>query len=639
MKALFIDIETYSPVDLIKSGVYVYAQHPDFRVILFGYSADGEPVKVVDVQSGETILPEVLAALSDTEVIKWAHNVNFERVCLTQFVGKRLLPTNWRCSMILSAYCGFPLTLEKSGAVLNVELPKLAVGKKLIQMFCKPDPQGERPIPSEFSRLDWEMFKEYNARDVETEMCIINKLGADCVPNSVWREFELDNDINDCGVLIDKTLAEMAIEFDERATAELKTQMRELTQVDNPNSTTQLKQWLSNNGVETDKLGKSDVKEMLVGAPSKLTAALELRLQLCQTSVKKYASMLVGIDFTNRARGLFQFYAAHSGREGGRRIQLQNLPRGDLHGAELSNARTLVKRGDYESVKAIYDDVLGVLSSLVRSALIPRFGRKFIVADFSAIECRVLAWLAGEQWVLDSFVAGHDIYKVTAAQMYKVDYDYITKEQRQRGKVAVLAGGYGGGIGAFKAFGADKMGMSDTEINGIIQGYRNSNPKIVKMWYELETAVKSTIESGFTTKCSCFTIRKERNALTIELPSGRKLYYQNPRMTTNRFGKEGIVYTGVGAVSKKWEDIETYGGRLVENVTQSVARDLLFYSMQTLADHKIQIVAHVHDEVICEVEPSITVEEICELMGRTPVWAVGLPLKAEGYECEYYEKQ
>jgi DNA polymerase len=639
MKDLFIDIETFSSVDLQKCGVYKYVQSPDFEILLFGYSVDGGDVIVIDLKHGEKIPANIISALTDRKVKKHAHNAMFERICLSKYLGidGYLNPKQWRCTMIHGAYCGLPLSLSQLGEVLQIEHQKLTEGKRLIRKFCTPQPETlQMSLYTENS--DWDLFKEYNRRDVETEVEIYQKLSRFPVPDFVWDEYAKDCEINDRGVLIDMSFVDNAVAIDERSREELLFKMKQLTDLDNPNSVAQLKQWLCENGVEVEKLGKKEVAELKKDTPLKLAAALDLRLKLAKSSVKKYSAMQACVCDDNRARGLFQFYAAHTGRSAGRIVQLQNLARGSIHGEELNSVRDVVRKGDYETLSTLYDNIPDTLSSLVRTALIPKEGCKFVVSDFSAIEARVLAWLAGEEWVLEVFRTHGQIYEACASKMYRCDISEVTKDMRQNGKTATLACGFSGGVGSLKAFGADKFGMSETDMQALVNDWRASNLKIVRFWYACEKAAKKAVAERETSAVSGLTFANEGGFLTIKLPSGRKLFYAKAKIGENRFGKDSVVYTGVN-MQKKWAEIETYGGRIVENLCQAVARDLLFHSIVTLAKHNIDVVATIHDEAICEVPIDTTVEEVCSLMSIAPDWAKGLPLKADGYECEFYKKQ
>ncbi len=660
MKDIHIDVESFSSVDLTKCGVYKYAQSEDFEILLFGYSVDNGNVKVVDLAQGEKIPDEVINALSDSSITKWAHNANFERVCLSEYlrrhyphkflsysinedtVGDYLDPSSWKCTMVWSAYMGLPFSLEDVGTVLGLDKQKLTEGKELIRYFCVPckptKANGDRTrnLPRH-SPDKWEMFKKYNKRDVEVEMLIHQKLSKFPVPDFVWDEYHLDQEINDRGIAIDVELAENAVKFDELIKAELTEEIRKITQLENPNSVMQMKEWLANNGIETDSLDKKAVNELLKTAPPKLKKILELRQQLSKSSVKKYQAMLNAVCEDNRARGMFRFYGANrSGRESSRLIQIQNLPQN--HMSDLEQARNIVKYGDYVTMSILYDNIPDTLSQLIRTAFIPRKGYKFIVADFSAIEARVIAWLAGEKWRDEVFRNGGDIYCASATQMFGVPVEKhgINGHLRQKGKIAELALGYGGSVGALKSMGALEMGMSEDELKPLVDTWREANPNIVNLWYEVDRAVIKTIKERVTTTVKCLKFTYKSGMLFITLPSGRSLVYVKPRIGENRFGSESITYEGIGS-TKKWERIESYGAKLVENIIQAIARDNLFYAMKTLSH--CFIVATVHDEIIIEADRRMSVEAVCEQMSRTPPWAKGLLLKADGYECEFYKKE
>lgn len=658
MKDLFIDLECFSDINLPKCGAYKYAQ--SMHILLFSYSVDGCEVKVVDLAQGETIPDEILRALTDDTVTKWAHNSNFERVCLSEYlrkyypqyfysysinedtVGDYLDPSSWKCTMVWSAYMGLPFSLEDVGTVLGLDKQKLTEGKELIRYFCVPckptkaNGNRTRNLPRH-SPDKWEMFKKYNKRDVEVEMLIHQKLSKFPVPDFVWDEYHLDQEINDRGVAVDVELAENAVKFDELIKAELTEEMRKITQLENPNSVMQMKEWLVNNGLETDSLDKKAVSELLKTAPPKLKKVLEIRQQLAKSSVKKYQAMLNAVCSDNRARGMFKFYGANrTGRISGKIIQLQNLPQNRM--SDLEQARNIVKYGDYVTMSILYDNIPDTLSQLIRTAFIPRKGYKFIVADFSAIEARVIAWLAGEKWRDEVFKNGGDIYCASATQMFGVPVEKhgINGHLRQKGKIAELALGYGGSVGALKSMGALEMCMSEDELKPLVDAWREANPNIVNLWYEVDRAVIKTIKERITTTVKCLKISYKSGMLFITLPSGRELVYVKPRIGENRFGSESITYEGIGS-TKKWERIESYGAKLVENCIQAIARDILFYAMKTLSH--CFIVATVHDEIIIEADRRMSVEAVCEQMSRTPPWAKGLLLKADGYECEFYKKE
>lgn len=645
MKTLSIDIETYSDIPLQKTGVYRYCESPNFEILLFGYSIDSGPVQVVDLACGEHIPKEVLAALEDDSVIKWAFNAAFERVCLSRYLGyptgEYLDPESWHCSMVWAATMGLPLSLEGVGAVLGLEKQKLTEGKELIKYFCQPclptKANGQRTRNRPFHAPDkWELFKRYNARDVEAEMGIQRKLSKFPVPPQVWEEYDIDQEINDRGVRIDMELVEQAVQMDARSRQELTDAMKRMTALENPNSVQQMKQWLSDNGMETDSLGKKVVAELLKTAPPELAEVLTLRQQLAKSSVWKYQAMEKTVCSDNRARGMFMFYGANrTGRFSGRNIQLQNLPQ--THLPDLAEARALVRSGDFDAVELLYEDVPDTLSQLIRTAFIPRDGAQFLVADFSAIEARVIAWFAGETWRQEVFSTGGDIYCASASQMFKVPVEKhgINGHLRQKGKIAELALGYGGSVGALKAMGALEMGLTEEELPQLVDAWRQSNPNIVKFWWAVDRAVMEAVRYKHTTTDYGLTFSCRSGMLFITLPSGRKLAYVKPKVGTNKFGGECITYEGIGS-TKKWERLDSYGPKFVENIVQATARDILCYAMRTL--RCCSIVMHIHDELVIEADPRMSLDAVCEQMGRTPPWAKGLLLRADGYATPFYKK-
>ena len=645
MQTLSIDLETYSDQPLAKTGVYRYVESPDFEILLFAYSVDGGPVQQIDLACGEKIPSEVLSALEDETVTKWAFNANFERICLSRFLdyptGDYLEPDSWKCSMVWAAYMGLPLSLEGTGAVLGLEKQKLSEGKDLIKYFCQPcaptksNGQRTRNLPKH-SPDKWLAFKRYNIRDVETEMSIQARLSKYPVPNSVWEEYHLDQEINDRGVGLDMELVRQAIQMDGRSRSELTQAMKELTSLDNPNSVQQMKQWLADNGVETDTLGKKAVAELLKTAPPQLQKVLTLRQQLAKSSVKKYQAMETAVCADGRARGMFQFYGANrTGRWAGRIIQMQNLPQNHLH--DLSEARSLVRAGDFDALETLYEDVPDTLSQLIRTAFVPQENRKFIVADFSAIEARVIAWLAGEKWRQDVFAAGKDIYCASASHMFGVPVEKhgVNGHLRQKGKIAELALGYGGSVGALKAMGALEMGLSEDELPALVSAWRQANPKIVQFWWAVDRAVMDAVTRKTTTKTHGIVFSARNGMLFITLPSGRSLAYVKPKIGTNKFGGDCITYEGVGG-TKKWERLDSYGPKFVENIVQATSRDILCYAMRTL--RCCSIVMHIHDEVVIEADRRMSLQAVCDQMGRTPPWAKGLRLRADGYETDFYKK-
>ena len=641
MRTLSIDIESYSDVDLSKCGVYKYASSPAFEVLLFGYAVDGGDVCVVDLACGEQIPEEVISALSDTSVPKWAFNAMFERVCLSNFLGEWLEPEGWHCTMVWAATLGLPLSLETAGAALGLEKQKLTEGKDLIRYFCVPckptKANGGRPRNRpEHDPVKWERFKAYNLRDVETEMQIQKRLSNFPVPDAIWKEYHLDQEINDRGIGVDMELVRQAIAIDARSRERLTIAMRELTELENPNSVQQMKQWLADHGLETDTLGKKAVAELVKTAPEPLREVLSLRQQLAKSSVKKYTAMENAVCADSRAHGMFQFYGANrTGRFSGRLIQLQNLPQN--HMGDLAEARALVLSGNYEALSMLYEDIPDTLSQLIRTAFVPQDGRKFIVADFSAIEARVIAWFAGERWRLKVFEDGGDIYCASASQMFHVPVEKhgINGHLRQKGKIAELALGYGGSVGALKSMGALEMGLAEEELQPLVDAWRGSNPMITQFWWDVDRAVKDCIRQRVPTETHGLRFDYRSAMLFINLPSGRRLAYVKPRIGENQFGGESVTYMGVSG-AKKWERLESYGPKFVENIVQGTARDILCYAMQTLKN--CSIVAHVHDEIIIEADRRMSVAAVCEQMGRTPPWAKGLKLRADGYECEFYQK-
>ena len=645
MKSISWDLETYSSVDLTKCGVYRYCESEDFEILLAAYSIDGGAVQVTDLACGEKLPQEILDALEDETVEKWSYNSQFERICLSRLLGypagDYLAPASWRCSMVWASTLGLPRSLESVGVVLGLEKQKLTEGKDLIRYFCVPC----RPTKANGGRMrnlpehapeKWERFKAYNLRDVETEMQIQKRLSNFPVPDTIWEEYHLDQEINDRGIGVDMELVRQAISMDARSREWLTATMQELTELNNPNSVQQMKQWLADHGLETDTLGKKAVAELLKTAPGPLREVLSLRQQLAKSSVKKYTAMENAVCADSRAHGMFQFYVANrTGRFSGRLIQLQNLYKNTM--PDLAQARALVRSGNYEALSLLYEDIPDTLSQLIRTAFVPQDGRKLIVADFSAIEARVLAWFAGEKWVLEVFEKGGDIYCETAARMFhcRVEKHGENAELRQKGKQATLSCGYGGSVGALKAMGALEAGMTEEELQPLVDSWREANPNIVRFWWDVDRAVKDCIRQRVPTETHGLHFDYRSAMLFITLPSGRRLAYVKPRIGENQFGGESVTYMGVGG-TKKWERLESYGPKFVENIVQGTARDILCYAMQTLKN--CSIVAHVHDEVIIEADRRMSVTAVCEQMGRTPPWAKGLKLRADGYECEFYQK-
>ena len=660
IRTLSLDLETRSSVDLAKCGVYRYCESTDFDILLLGVSVDHGPVTVYDLACGDTVPEEILAALSDDRVTKWAYNASFERVCLSIWLRRNypehfrsysipgdpvqnyLDPSSWKCTLVWAAYNGLPLGLEKVGAVLGFEEQKLKEGKDLIKYFCCPC----KPTKSNGGRTwnlphhapeKWALFKKYNERDVQVEMQIQDRLKNYPVPDFVWDEYHLDQEINDRGIMIDQEMVRQALRIDELSRYDLTARMQKKTGVENPNSVIQMKEYLSGSGLEVDSLGKKDVAAMIKTAPEDLAEVLELRLQLAKSSVRKYQAMRNAVCADGRCHGMFQFLGANrSGRWAGRLIQLQNLPQNHL--ADLEQARAIVKAGDYEMLDALYDSVPGVLSELIRTAFIPRPGYKFIVSDFSAIEARVLSYLAGEEWRTEVFRKGRDIYCESASRMFGcvVEKHGQNSHLRQRGKVAELALGYGGGVGALKAMGAIEMGVPEDELQPLVDMWRSSNQHITQYWWAVDAAVKDAIKLRKETRVGDITFVMRNGMLFITLPSGRRLAYVKPRIGENRFGGESVTYMGIDA-TKHWSRIESYGPKFVENIVQAVSRDILAHAMRTLS--YCQIVGHVHDELIIECSPEVSLDAICEQMGRTPPWLPGIELRADGYQCQFYQKQ
>ena len=659
MKNIFIDLETYSDIDLQKCGVYKYAESPNFEILLFGYSVDGGAVSVVDLVNGESIPTEILIALTDESVTKWAFNSQFERVCLSAYLkknypqyfksynsdddaaGNYISPKGWKCSLVWAAYMGLPLSLKAVGEALKLTDWKMDEGQALIKYFsvpCNPT-KANGGRTRNFPKHDiqkWNTFKEYNKRDVEVEMLIHEKLHKFPVPDFVWDEFWIDQTINDRGIEIDTDIVKNAINIDEITKARLMAAIKEITDLENPNSVMQMKQWLAENGLTIDSLGKNEVKELLKSAPSKLATVLKLRQQLAKSSVKKYQTMQNTMCADHRARGMFRFYGANrSGRWAGRLIQLQNLPQN--HMPDLKEARELVKTGNLTALEILYDDISDTLSQLIRTAFIPKDGYKFIVSDFSAIEARVIAHIAGEKWREDVFKNGGDIYCASAERMFhcKVEKHGENSHLRQKGKIAELALGYGGSVGALKSMGALEMGMNENELQPLVDSWRNANSNIVNLWWDVDRCVKQVIKGRNAADTHGIGFKYESGVLFIILPSGRRLCYVRPRIGENQFGGESVTYEGI-STSKKWDRIESYGPKFVENIVQAISRDILCYAMKSLSDY--YIVGHVHDELIIECKKDVAVDSIWEQMSKTPPWMPGLVLSADGYETDFYCK-
>lgn len=659
IKEMSIDLETYSDVDISKCGAYKYAESENFEILLFGVSIDGGDVQVFDLACGDTIPDDILAALSDYTVTKWAFNANFERICLSNWLRKHhpahfkgysipedpaskyLDPASWKCTMIWSAYMGLPLSLEGVGAVLKLQDQKMKEGKDLIKYFCCPCKPTKvnggrtRNLP-EHAPDKWETFKTYNKRDVDVEMAIKQRLSKFPVPDFVWEEYHLDQEINDRGIMLDMDVVENAIAFDEKSKAELMIAMQNITNLDNPNSVVQMKQWLSDNGIEAESLGKKDVAAMIKDTAGDVAAALKLRLQLAKSSVKKYQAMQNAVCKDGRAHGMFQFYGANrSGRWAGRLIQLQNLPQNHMN--DLADARELVRTGDYDSLELLYDDIPDTLSQLIRTAFIARPRYKFVVSDYSAIEARVLAYLAGETWRSKVFAEGKDIYCASASQMFGVPVEKhgINSHLRQKGKIAELALGYGGSVGALISMGALDMGLTEDELQPLVDSWRASNPNITAFWWNVDNAVKTAIKMKVPTEVNGIKFLCRSGMLFIKLPSGRTLSYVKPRIGENRFGGESVTYEGIGS-TKKWERIESYGPKFVENIVQAVSRDLLCFAMRNLSH--CFICGHVHDELIIECSQDVDYKSICNIMSRSPDWMPDILIRGDGYETPFYKK-
>lgn len=644
MPILSIDIETYSDVDLTKCGVYAYSDSPNFEILLFAYAFDEEQTQIVDFACGEQLPERVLAALEDPAVTKAAFNAQFERTCISKYLGRRLSPSGWQCTAVQSAMLALPLSLDNVGEVLNIQRKKLKEGTDLVRFFsmpCKPTKAngGRTRNRPEDAPEKWERFKTYCIRDVDAEREIRQKLWKFPIPESEMELYRMDQEINDRGILVDWQLVENAVLCDNQYRQMVMARAYELTGLSNPNSPAQIKGWLAEHGVEAEKLDKKTVKGLISETDGEVLEVLKLRLLMAKTSVKKYEAIERSVCSDGRVHGLLQFYGANrTGRWAGRLVQVQNLPQNHIPDLEL--ARNLVKEQRFEDLDLLYDSTPEVLSELIRTAFVPNPGCRFIVADFSAIEARVLAWFAGEQWRLDTFAEGGDIYCASASKMFGVPVvkHGVNGHLRQKGKIAELALGYGGAVGALTSMGALEMGLQEEELQPLVSQWRNSNPHITKFWWDVDaSAVKAVKERTEVAMGKlCFTYRS--GILFVTLPSGRKLSYIKPRMTHNRFGRESLSYEGVGE-SKKWMRIETYGPKLVENIVQATARDLLAQAMLRLRNQGFDIVMHIHDEAVLEVPEGVSeVKEICQIMSEAPDWAAGLPLRADGYECAFYKK-
>ena len=659
IESISIDIETYSDRDLKKCGVYKYAESPNAELLLFGYSINNGPVTVIDVAQGEEVPEYILKALTDDNIIKWAYNASFERIFLSVWlkrnypqyfvsysidedtVSNYLDPSAWRCSLVWGAVMGLPLSLKGIGAVLKLDEQKMTEGSDLIRYFCVPCKPTKsnggrtRNLP-EHAPEKWSTFVAYNKRDVEVELSIKEKLKNFPVPEFLWDEYHLDQEINDRGIGVDMKLVTNAIAFDERSKGTISSQMKDMTDLENPNSVVQMKAWLAENGMETETLGKKAVAELMKNAPESLAQVLALRQQLAKSSVKKYQAMQNAVCDDGRVRGMFQFYGANrTGRWAGRIVQLQNLPQN--HMGDLAEARELVRQGDYDSVEMLYDDIPDTLSQLIRTAFIPKPGYKFYVADFSAIEARVIAHLAGESWRADVFKNGGDIYCASAEQMFHVPVKKhgVNGHLRQKGKIAELALGYGGSVGALKAMGALEMGLSEDELQPLVDAWRASNPNIVQLWWDVDAAVKTAVSMRTTSETHGIKFVWRSGMLFVYLPSGRRLCYVKPKIGQNKFGGDSITYEGVGS-TKKWERLESYGPKFVENIVQAISRDLLMNAMKTLSH--CFICGHVHDELIIECREDVSLDELCKQMARVPDWMPGILLRADGYITPWYRK-
>lgn len=648
IKELSIDLETYCEVDLRKSGVYSYAEDDSFEILLLAVSVDNGPVTVYDLTK-ENLPDQILHALVNDSIIKWAFNASFERICLSNWLKKHhpkllsegfLSPNSWRCSMVWSAYLGLPLSLEGVGTVLKLKEQKLKEGGDLIRYFCLPckptkiNGGRKRNFPHH-APDKWAAFINYNKRDVEVELAIKDKLRNHPVPDFLWEEYHQDQNINDRGIGIDVDFVKAAITIDEESKSKIQEELKELTGLENPNSVLQMIGWLREHGVTTNSLDKKAVKELLKVVDAKTTKVLKLRQQAAKSSVSKYQAMVNCVCLDGRARGMFQFYGANrTGRWAGRLVQLQNLPQNHL--PDLKEARDLFKTGDLEATDLLYG-TQDTLSQLIRTAFVPSDGKKFIVCDFSAIEARVLSHLAGEKWRSMVFEQGKDIYCMSASQMFGVPVEKHrhNADLRQKGKIAELACGYGGAVGALKAMGAIDMGLDEQELQPLVDSWRQANPNIVLFWWDVDKAVKTAVKYQKQTETHGIQFKVRKGMLFITLPSGRKLAYVKPKMGENQFGGESVTYEGTGT-AKRWERLESYGPKFVENIIQAISRDILAYSMKQLKDFRI--VGHVHDEIIIECDQSQNLEQIATLMGKAPYWMPDINLRADGYECLFYQK-
>ena len=649
MKKLSCDIETFSDVDLIRCGVYKYADSPNFEMLLFAYAVDDGDVHIIDIAGGEELPEKIIQAIKSDTVVKTAYNAQFERVCLSRYLklpeGEYLNPQSWYCTAVQAAELALPLSLADVGSVLGLERQKMTEGKELIKYFCVPCKPTKSNGNCTRNRPchdinKWETFKKYCMRDVDVERQIADKLKMYPISDEEHRLYVLDQIINDRGVLVDSELAEQAVKLNSIQTAVAVEQAYMITGLENPNSVTQLKQWLKEKGVEIESLSKKSVKSLADETDGDVSEMLKLRLLMAKTSVKKYEAVIRSVCSDNRVHGMMRFCGANrTGRWSGNILQPQNLPQNHL--PDLTLARDIVKDGDFEMLDMMFGNVPNVLSELIRTVLIPKPNHRFIVADFSAIEARVLAWIAGEQWRIDTFKNGGDIYCASASKMFKVPVEKhgVNGELRQKGKISELACGYGGSVGALKNMGAVEMGVQENELQGLINDWRNANPHIVRFWYEVGNAAMKAIKEKTTVPLGKLVFAYERGILFIRLPSGRRLSYIKPRIGTNRFGGDSITYMGINS-AKKWDRLETFGGKLTENIVQGTARDLLANALINAANAGYDTVFHVHDEIICEVPNGYgSVDELCKLMCIKPEWADGLPLNADGFEYEYYKKE
>ena len=647
MKTLGIDIETYSSVDLKKAGVYAYTSAPDFEILLFAYAFDDAPIEIVDLASGEQLPPEIFMAITDESVIKTAFNANFERTCLSVYLKQPLLPNAWRCTAVQSAMLGLPLHLAGVAQVLKLEEQKMGEGMALIRYFsipCKPTKTNggrTRNRPSDAPEK-WATFKDYCKRDVEVEQSIRKKLKKYPISDNEQTLWVLDQQINDRGILVDTGLVKNAIRCDKRYRTAIFNEAKELTGLDNPNSVAQLKEWLLGNGLEIESLSKKVVADLASVTEGAIQRLLQLRQEMAKTSIKKYDAIQRALCPDNHVRGLLQFYGANrTGRWAGRLIQVHNLPQNHLQDLEL--ARGIVKSGDYDLLEMLYESVPSVLSELIRTAFIPPKGYRIIVADFSAIEARVIAWMAGEAWRMEVFETHGKIYEASASQMFKVPLERIIKgnpeyELRQKGKISELALGYGGSVGALTAMGALSMGLAEDELKPLVNTWRSANPNITRFWWDVDKAALKIVKEKIPQTVGKLKFQCTSGILFVTLPSGRKLSYVKPEIRLNKFGRDGLTYEGIGE-KKQWCRIDTYGPKLVENITQAVARDCLAEAMLRVDKAGYKIAMHVHDEVVI-IAPvgQGSLEELCDIMGQSISWAEGLPLRAAGFEAEFYKK-